>query len=123
LPRGDREGRYAAKIRTEIKAMGLLDFPNPTEWITGVKDDEQKRQLINSAASAMYSAWITFTWKSGSSKVAQWFGEGQALQDSATAMYLSLRELERKQFLTLTVPQDLLSADNLSRFQTEEKIK
>ena len=103
--------------------MGLLDFPDPTSWITNVKDDEQKRALINTAASAAYSASITMLWRSGSSKWAQWFGEGQAMQDAATAMYLSLRELEQKKFLTLTVPQDLLSADNLSRFQTEEKTK
>lgn len=101
--------------------MGLLDFPNPTEWITGVKDDDQKRALINSAASAAYSAWITFMWRSGGSKWAQYFGEGKALQDCATAAYVTLSQLERKGFLTLTVPNDLRA--NMSNFVTEEHTK
>jgi hypothetical protein len=58
-------------------------------------------------------------WRSGSAKWVVITGEGQALKDAATAVYLSLRDLERKGFLTLTVPKDLLDADNLSRFQTE----
>ncbi len=33
-------------------------------------------------------------------------------------MYLSLQSLEKKNFLCLTVPQDLLAADNLSKFET-----
>ena len=103
--------------------MGLLDFPNPADWITSIKDDEQKRQLINSAASAAYSAWITFTWRSGTSWIAQKLGEGKALQDSAVAMYLSLRELESKNFLVLTVPKDLLDSNLLSQFQSEWRTK
>ena len=101
--------------------MGLIDFPNVADWITSIKDDDQKRALINSAASAAYSAWITFTWRQGSSKLALWLGEGQALQDSAVAMYLTLRDLERKNLITLTVPQDLLESSVLSKFQTEHK--
>ena len=62
-------------------------------------------------------------WRSGSAKWAQWIGEGKALMDAATAMYLSLESLEKKGFLTLTVPSDLLAADNLSRFQTTYKEK
>ena len=69
--------------------------------------------------SAAYSAWISAMWRSGSAKWVVITGEGQALKDAATAVYLSLRDLERKGFLTLTVPQDMLAADNLSRFQTE----
>jgi len=68
--------------------------------------------------SMLYSAQITFMWRSGSSKWALWAGEGKALQDAATAMYLSLQSLEAKNFLTLTVPQDMLAADNLSKFET-----
>lgn len=103
--------------------MGLIDFPNPVGWFEGVKDADQKRDIINSVTSAVYSAWIAFTWRSGTSKWAQVIGEGKALQDSATAMYLALHELEKKNFLTLTVPQDLLDANNLSRFQTERMTK
>jgi hypothetical protein len=43
------------------------------------------------------------------------------MKDASTAMYLSLRDLEDKKFLKLTVPKDLLDADNLSRFITESK--
>jgi hypothetical protein len=57
-------------------------------------------------------------WRSGSAKWVLITGEGQALKDAATAMYLSLSALEKKGFLSLTVPKDLLDADNLSRFQT-----
>lgn len=103
--------------------MGLIDFPNPVGWFEGVKDEDQKRDVINSVMSGVYSSWINFVWRSGESKWAQWFGEGKALQDSATAMYLSLRELEKKNFITLTVPQDLLAPNNLSRFQTERTTK
>jgi len=62
-------------------------------------------------------------WREGSSKWAVLTGAGQGMKDAATAMYLSLRELEDKNFLVLTVPQDLLEANNLSKFQTELKEK
>jgi hypothetical protein len=45
------------------------------------------------------------------------------MQDAATAAYLSLEALEAKNFLTLTVPTDMLDAANVSRFQTSFKIK
>jgi len=103
--------------------MGFLDFPNPADWFTSVKDDDQKRALINAAQSAMYSSWITFMWRSGSSRLAQWFGEGAAMQEAAISAYLTLSNLETKNFLTLTVPQDMLNADLLAKFQTERKVK
>ena len=89
----------------------------------GAKTAGLEREVINSLVSAAYSAWISAMWRSGSAKWADWSGEGQALKDAATAVYLSLRELEHKKFLTLTVPKDLLDADNLSRFQTEFQTK
>jgi hypothetical protein len=103
--------------------MGLIDFPDPIGMFEGGKTAGLEREVINSLMSAAYSAWITFMWESGAAKWADWSGEGRALKASATAAYLTLRELEQKKFLTLTVPQDLLDADNLSQFQTEEKIK
>jgi hypothetical protein len=103
--------------------MGLIDFPDPVSMFEGAKNAGLEREVINALMSAAYSAWITFVWRSGTSKAALWFGEGQALKDAATTAYLSLSELEKKNFLTLTVPKDLLDADNLSRFQTEEKTK
>src|SRR5256885_16235862 len=99
--------------------MSLLEFPNPVTWVTTLKDDNQKRELINATMSALYSSYISFLWRSGSSRWAQYIGEGKALQDSAVAMYLSLRELQKKNFLVLTVPSDMLSADILSHFQSE----
>ena len=82
-----------------------------------------ERDEINALVSAAYSAFISALWRSGSAKWAIWTGEGQGMKDAATAMYLSLSQLESKNFLTLTVPKDLLDADNLSRFQTEFKEK
>jgi len=103
--------------------MPLLDFPNPVGWYESAKNAGLARDEANAFVSMLYSAQITFLWRSGESKLAQWFGEGKALQDAATAMYLSLQPLQKKNFLTLTVPQDLLNADNLSRFETISKEK
>ncbi|MCU1338856.1 MAG: hypothetical protein JWO19_4437 [Bryobacterales bacterium] len=101
--------------------MALLEFPNPVAWYEGAKNAGLERDTANTFLSMLYSAQISFLWRSGSAKWAQWTGEGQALKDAATAMYLSLENLEKKNFLTLTVPKDLLDADNLSRFQTSSK--
>jgi hypothetical protein len=82
-----------------------------------------EREIANAFVSAALSAAITGMWRSGSAKWADWTGEGQALKDAATAMYLALTNSPKINFLTLTVPQDLLAASNLSRFQTEFKEK
>jgi len=103
--------------------VGLISIPDPVSIFESAKNAGMERDEINALASAAYSSWITAMWRSGSSKWAQWIGEGKALQDAATAMYLSLQELEKKNFLTLTVPSDLLDAANLSRFQTSFKEK
>lgn len=79
-----------------------------------------EKEVLNTFLSTAYSAWITAMWRSGSSKWAQYIGEGKAMQDAATAAYLSLRVLEQKG-IALTVPQDMLEANNLSRFQTQSK--
>lgn len=103
--------------------MGLIDFPDPVSWFEGAKNAGLERDEINAFVSMAYSAQISFLWRSGSSKWAQYIGEGKALQDAATAMYLSLRTLEKANFLTLTVPTDMLAADNLSKFVTERIVK
>jgi len=103
--------------------MSLLEFPNPVGWYESGKNAGMERDEVNAFVSMLYSAQISFLWRSGSSKWAQYIGEGKAMQDAATAMYLSLRELEKKNFLALTVPTDMLAADNLSKFQTEEHTK
>ena len=85
----------------------------------GAKTAGLEREVINALVSSAYSAWISAMWRSGSAKWVVITGEGQALKDAATAMYLSLSQLEKKGFLSLTVPSDLLDPNNLSRFQTE----
>jgi hypothetical protein len=103
--------------------MGFIDFPDPVGMLEGAKTANLEREVVNALMSAAYSSWITFLWRSGSGKWVQLTGEGQALKDAATTAYLSLSALEKKDFLTLTVPSDLLAPDNLSRFQTQEKTK
>jgi|SRR5580700_3634260 hypothetical protein len=101
--------------------MGLVDFPDPIAMFEGAANAKLEREVANALVSSAYSAWISAMWRSGSAKWVLITGEGQALKDAATAVYLSLAPLKEKGFLTLTVPKDLLDADNLSRFQTEEK--
>lgn len=103
--------------------MGLIDFPDVVGMFESAKTAGLEREVANAFVSAAASAWISGMWRSGTSKWAAWFGEGQALQDAATSAYLTLSQLETKNFLVLTVPQDLLSANNLSRFQSERKLK
>src|SRR5438270_10168857 len=62
--------------------------------------------MINAAASALYSAQITFLWETGkAAKGKFWSFEGPALMRTAVSIYLTLAELEKKGFLTLTVPR------------------
>lgn len=103
--------------------MGLLEFPNPGDWFNSFKMGTLEREAANAVMSAAYSSYISGLWSEGDSKLFSFAGAGQGLKDAATAAYLSLRELEAKGFLVLTVPKDLLDADNLSRFQTERKTK
>jgi hypothetical protein len=103
--------------------MGLFEIPDPVSMFESAKNADLERDVANALVSATLSATIAGMWRSGSAKWADWTGEGQALKDAATVMYLSLRDLEKKNFLTLTVPLDLLDADNLSRFRTEQQEK
>ena len=103
--------------------MALISLPDPVSILEAAEMAKLEREVVNALVSAEYSALIAFVWRAGSSKLAAALGIGQALKDAATVRYLSLRELEKKNFLTLTVPQDLLAADNLSKFQTEYQSK
>lgn len=103
--------------------MGLFTIPDPVSMFESAKNAGLEREIANAFVSASLSAAITGMWRSGSAKWADWTGEGQALKDAATAMYLTLSQLETKHCLTLTVPKDLAAADNLSRFQTEHQEK
>lgn len=101
----------------------MFEFPNFADWIGSFKMGELERKLANAAFSAACSSYISGLWSEGVSKWFTWSGTGQGLKDAATAAYLSLRQLESAGFLTLTVPKDLLDANNLARFQTEYKTK
>ena len=99
----------------------MIEIPNFVSWFESAKNAGLEREAANAFVSSAASAWITGTWRSGSAKWASWLGEGQALRDAATAVYLTLSRLETKNFLTLTVPKDLLDADNLARFETIDR--
>jgi hypothetical protein len=99
--------------------MGLFQIPDPVSMFESAKNADLEREIAQAMVSASVSAAIAGMWRSGSAKWADWTGEGQALKDSATVMYLTLREQLKPGFLVLTVPKDLLDPNNLSRFQTE----
>lgn len=103
--------------------MNLLQFPDVVGMFQGAKTAGLERDEINAFASAAYSAWLSFLWRSGNSKWGKWTGEGPALQDAATAQYLCLEVLQKKGFLVLAVPSDMLEAANVSRFQVSYKTK
>lgn len=103
--------------------MSLLEFPNPVGWYESGKNAGLAREEINAFVSMLYSAQISFLWRSGKAKWAIWAGEGQAIQDAATAMFLSLQALQKKNFITLCVPNDMLEAANISRFETDFKAR
>jgi hypothetical protein len=103
--------------------MGLIDSPDPGAIFNSFKMGALERDTLNAILSAMYSGYISSLWSEGASKWALWSGAGQGLKDAATATYISLQELEKKGFLVLTVPKDLLSADNMARFQTSTQTK
>lgn len=103
--------------------MGLFEIPDPVSMFESAKNADLERDVANALVSASVSATIAGMWRSGSAKWADWTGEGQALKDAATVMYLTLERELKPGFLTLTVPKDLLDPNNLARFQSESKEK
>jgi hypothetical protein len=103
--------------------VGLFSIQDPVSMFESAKNAGLEREIANALVSATLSATITGMWRSGSAKWADWTGEGQAMKDAATVMYLTLRQQQKLNFLTLTVPKDLLDANNLSRFQSESQEK
>lgn len=99
--------------------MGLFQIPDPVSMFESAKNAGLEREIAQALVSATVSAAIAGMWRSGSAKWADWTGEGQALKDAATVMYLTLEKQLKPGFLALTVPKDLLDPNNLSRFQTE----
>jgi hypothetical protein len=92
--------------------MGLFDF-NPVDWFESAVNGKLEREAANALLSAAFSAQINFLWSVPL----------QCCKDAATAIYLSLQGLETKNFLRLTINQQLRDPANLSRFITEEKTK
>lgn len=106
--------------------MGLFQIPDPISMFESAKNAGFERDVAAAMVSATVSAAISGMWRSGSAKWADWTGEGQALKDAATVMYLTLQQRLEKLapgLLVLTVPQDLLDPNNLARFQTQAKEK
>jgi hypothetical protein len=99
--------------------MGLFTIPDPVGMYESAKNAGLARNEATALVSGILSAAITLAWGSGSAKWALWFGEGQALKDCATVAYLTLHQRMIEGLpLVLTVPHDLLDANNLARFQT-----
>jgi hypothetical protein len=101
--------------------MALLEFPDPGAILNSFKMGALERDELKAILSAMYSSYISGLWGEGAGKWAVWTGAGQGMKDAATAAYLTLRELEKKGLITLTVPTEMMATANLSRFQTETK--
>ena len=98
--------------------MGLIDI-NPVDWGESIADGALRRTEIRKGLSAAYSAEITALWETGK----KWpLGLGRSMQRTATAIYLSVTQ-NLGDGLALTVPKDLLEADNLAQFETIGKGK
>ena len=95
-------------------------MPDPISMYESARNAGLEREIADKFVSAAFSAAIAGMWRSGSAKWAGWTGESQALRDAATAMYLSLTA---KQIpgIVLTVPSDMVTPDNLSKFITESR--
>lgn len=100
--------------------MSLFTLPDPVSMYESAKMGSLERAAADSLVSAAYSSTITFLWSMGKRSL---FGLGPALQAMATAQYLTLSRMGSKNFLTLTVPAEMLAADNLSKYETEWKTK
>lgn len=103
--------------------MGLVDFPDPVSMFEGAKNAGLEREVAEALVSVAISDYITGLWAQGSSKLFAWFGEGPAAKDMATACYLSVTRNAQLKWLVLTVPEDMLAAANLARFQTQSQEK
>jgi hypothetical protein len=101
--------------------MGLIDFPDPVSMFEGAKTAGLERTVAEAFVSVAISDYITGLWAQGGAKLFGWLGEGQAAKDMATACYLSVKNNPSLKWLVLTVPKNLLDADNLARFQTEKQ--
>ena len=99
---------------------------NPFDAITAIGGIIQQiatgkleREIGNMLASAAATLAITHLWYQGAA-LKWWQSEGEAFKMDAVALYKTLSALEKKGFLTITAPQEMLADFNrLAKFQTE----
>lgn len=109
----------------------MFDLPglDPVSMFESAKNAGLEREVAEVFVSAVVSATISGLWRNGSAKWAIWTGEGQAMKDAASAAYLtfshnlSSKQKTKMDWLVLTVPKDLIEANNLADFETEFKEK
>lgn len=94
--------------------MGLFDL-NPVAWGLSIGDDKIKRTEIRRGLGVMYTFQVTALFSLGRKRL---FGLGATLQEIARALYMNL-SVNLGDGLSITVPQDLLDADALAKFQTK----
>jgi hypothetical protein len=92
----------------------LFDIP---DFFSDALLSKLEKDVVNVLLSTFLSQEIATLWRSGDAKWAAFTGEGRALKDAATVAYLSLNGLAQKG-IVLTVPKDLLDADNLAKFES-----
>ena len=99
---------------------------NPFDAITAIGGIIQQiatgkleRAIGNMLASAAATLAITHLWYQGQA-LKWWQSEGEAFKMDAVALYKTLSSLEKKGFLTITAPQEMLADVNrMAKFQTE----
>lgn len=87
--------------------------------IESVATGKLEREIGNMLASAAATLCITHLWYQGAA-LKWWQSEGEAFKMDAVAVYKTLSALEKKGFLTITAPTEMLAdVDRMSKFQTE----
>lgn len=94
--------------------MDLFSIPDPLSMYESAKTAGLERDIADRLVSATLSGAMSGLWSAGQKRYLGFAA------DAATAMYLSLTS-EPLKGIALTVPQAMLAASNLSRFQTEKK--
>ena len=95
-------------------------FSTIADIIEGVANGKLEREIGNALASAAATIAITHLWYQGAA-LKWWQSEGEAFKNDAVALYRTLSALEKKGFLTITAPQEMLADVNrMAKFQIEE---
>lgn len=101
---------------------------NPFDAITAisgiiqqVKNGTLEREIGNALASAAATLTITHLWYQADA-MKWWQSEGEVFRMDAVALYKTLQALEKKGFLTITVPEPMRADVNrMAQFTTESK--